>query len=78
MKLPIQKQTHVKSGTYINKDSVDVVGAVVALEGGDVRTEVVGWKKNILGCTFFPIDCHHYHPCHHHHPWHHHHDYVGR
>jgi len=27
----------------INKDSVDVVGAVVALEGGDVRTEVVGW-----------------------------------
>ena len=52
MKLPIQKQTHVKSGTYINKDSVDVVGAVVALEGGDVRTEVVGWNgdSEILYC----------------------------
>ena len=52
MKLPIQKQTHVKSGTYINKDSVDVVGAVVALEGGDVRTEIVGWKKKILMHVF--------------------------
>ena len=55
MKLPIQKQTHVKSGTYINKDSVDVVGAVVALEGGDVRTEVVGWKqKKYFGMHVFP------------------------
>ena len=52
MKLQIQKQTHVKSGTYINKDSVDVVGAVVALEGGDVRTEVVGWKKKNIDARF--------------------------
>ena len=27
--------------TYVNEDGVDVVGTVVALEGGDVRPEVV-------------------------------------
>ena len=27
--------------TYVDEDCVDVVGAVVALEGGDVRPEVV-------------------------------------
>ncbi len=29
------------SYTYVNKDGVDVVRAVVALEGSDVRPEVV-------------------------------------
>ncbi len=31
--------------THVNKNSVDVICAVVALEGGDVRSEVVGCNK---------------------------------
>ena len=30
--------------TYVHEDGVDVVGAVVALEGGDVRPEIVRCK----------------------------------
>ena len=34
-------------GTYVNENCVDVIGTVVALERGDVRPEVVSWKKNL-------------------------------
>ena len=35
---------------YIHKYSIDVVRAVVALKGGDVRPEIVGCKGKIQSC----------------------------
>ena len=31
--------------TYVDKNGVDVISTVVALEGRDVRPEVVSWKE---------------------------------
>jgi hypothetical protein len=45
--------------SHVDEDRVNVVGAVVALEGGDVRPEVVGCKrrkqpsKRGVGSTIF-------------------------
>jgi|LakMenEpi03Aug12_release.lakeMendotaPanAssembly.Ray.scaffolds.fasta_scaffold4577192_1 hypothetical protein len=41
MRLSLERFGLEISCTYVNKDGVDIVGAVVALEGSDVRPEVV-------------------------------------
>ena len=47
------KKKEKKGSTYIDKDGIDIIGAIVALKGCDVGPEIVGCneKKYELGIS---------------------------